>query len=321
MMETTGVDIFGGPSSNVAKYALFHDESFCEIDKFLYHGYLLVKISEGRRILKDLLGIKERYYDSNKEIHYNEIRNRSNRKHGEKAKVAVNWLERAKKWLSLGQIKFYLLGINKNNLKNFWDNEKSYEFNVYTRFFEIGLKSTVRWFAEGDIKRGKELWVTHLYFDPRDRYSNLGRKEKTIMVSSLLKTERKAGAIKTDEISLLDSDSRISGSSISNYIQLVDVLCGVCRTSFVRIAKSSAGQQECVDEFIDVVEQFNCSEKAYITNATYYKKFAMQFFPTESDLTFQEFTSRGFVPRKSNFYCDRPTFRQAEELKKQQSLF
>ena len=137
----------------------------------------------------------------------------------------------------------------------------------------------------------------------------------------MLKAERKAGAIKTDNIKLLDSDSRISGLPISNFIQLVDVLCGVCRTSFVKIPSNRSGQQECVDNFIDVVEQFNCSKKAYKTNSPYYKKFAMQFFPTESDLTFQEFTSRGFVPRKSNFYCDRPTFRQAEELKKQQSLF
>ncbi len=313
-------DIFGGASPATTEYVLFHDESECSKSGYLYHGYLLIKKAEEERILNEMLEIKKEHYGLDKEIHFNKIRGRSDLPNGEKAMVARLWLKKIRSWMLNNQLKFYCMGVNRNNLKNFWNNRMSYDFNVYSRFFEIGLKSAVRWFAEGEIELiARELRVTHSYLDPKDECSDISREDKIKKLSLVLREGKKAGIIDRENIKLLDSDSRKSGLSISNFIQLVDVVCGVCRASFVEISKSKQGQQECVDEFIDIVERFNCKEKAYRKGALYYKKFAMQFFPVKSDLTYKEFISG--TSNKGGFYCNRLTFRQEEKLAGQQTIF
>lgn len=312
------LNVFGEVNPSITEYVVFHDESECHRSKYYYHGFLLVKQSELKSTLDELLKIKIDNYELEKEIHFSDIRGDANSENGEKAKVATLWLQKCKEWLFDNKIKFYLLGVNKNNLKNFWKNKMSYDLNTYVRFFEIGLYGAVRWFAEGEKHRiMKELCITQLYFDPKDRVSDQKRMAKTLKLSRILREANKIGIIKGDRALPLDSDSKISGLNISNFIQLADVLIGVCRVSFVKISKR--GQQECLNEFIKVIEGFNCSAKAYRRNAPYYKKFALSFFPKRNNLTRKEFLRKG--TERNNFYCDRPTYREEKDLKKQQCLF
>lgn len=150
-------NLFKEEVDQTSKYTLFHDESDCEKSCFLYHGFLFVQNKTEREVLDKLKDIKKSHNREEREIHFHELNQHSKSPHGAKTKVALDWLKSSKKFLEEGKIKFYSFGVNKNNLNNFWTNPDDYEKNVYLRFFEIGLKSAIRWFDSDKI--------THTFLD------------------------------------------------------------------------------------------------------------------------------------------------------------
>jgi hypothetical protein len=112
---------------------------------------------------------------------------------------------------------------------------------------------------------------------------------------------------------MLSSNEEGSQSSLSNYLQLTDVLTGTCRSSFVELSASQRGQKECVSNIIDVIERFNNENSAYNPNSRYYKKYVLSFFPTMNDLTREDLLSMGLenMMKRGQYYVNRKTFRQA----------
>ncbi|MEO0128515.1 MAG: DUF3800 domain-containing protein [candidate division WOR-3 bacterium] len=303
------LDLLGEKTIDRTFYILFHDESICNASKFLYHGFLFVKEAEATNIGKLLEQVKREQNKETSEIHFNELKNKSNSQYGAKTRIAIDWLNKSKQWLESNYIKFYCFGVNKNNVKNFWTNPNSYDKNVYLRFFEIGLKSAIRWFNIEQIS-----WC---YLD-KGTYDK-ERRKRIKWLNDYFRTSRPRYNINADNVILLDSDENKSKSELSNLIQLCDVILGTIRLSFVKT--SSEAQSECVKNFIDIIEMFNCESKAYdCKNNIYYKKFCISFFPTKSDLTKESFLKGGIEAfrKRGQFYCDRLTFRQ--QLAQKQNL-
>ncbi|MBI4712602.1 MAG: hypothetical protein HY762_04785 [Planctomycetes bacterium] len=300
-------DLFGQEINLNSKFTLFHDESNCEISGFLYHGFLFVNNKGGREILDKLKGIKKSHNRENREIHFNELNQHSKSPNGAKTNIALEWLDLAKEKLESDSIKFYLFGINKSNINDFWNNQKTFDENVYLEFFEIGLKSAIRWF---NLDR-----ITCTFLD--NGKHDAERRRRICWLNNGFFTKKPSHEINTKNVRALSSDETVSKSEFSNFIQLVDILTGVARSSFVQMGESQKGQKECVDKFIDIVERFNNRKKAYNTKSKYWKKFCIQFFPTQNALTKQEFLDNDIqnVLKRGVAYCDRPTYKQclAEE--------
>lgn len=295
-------DLFGYKTDIVSRFTLFQDESDCEKSNFLYHGFLFVRNRNGRKILNELMNVKKKYNREKREIHFNELNQHSKSPYGVKTRIALGWLNLTRKNLENDTIKFYCFGINKNNVKNFWINPNSYEKNIYLRFFEIGLKSAIIWFNLNKIN--------FTYLDS-GRYDE-GRKQRIRWLNLDFFKKRLSNVINTRNLELLSSDEKESKSEFSNFLQLVDILTGVTRSSFVKLGENQKGQKECMDDFIDVIERFNNSKTAYRKGSRYWKKFCIQFFPTLSNLTKDEFLSNSIedLLKRGNFYCDRLTYKQ-----------
>jgi translation initiation factor 2 beta subunit (eIF-2beta)/eIF-5 len=221
--------------------------------------------------------------------------------------VALEWLNFSRECLEKDDIKFYCFGVNKNNVKNFWANPNDYEKNVYLRFFEVGLKSAIRWF---NLEK-----ITYSFLD--NGRCDEDRQERVRWLNFDFFNSKLFHEIDPNNIKLLDSDENKSKSEFSNFIQLSDVLLGVVRSSFCRLGINQKGQKECVENFIDIIERFNDKKKAYNNCSRYWKKFCIQFFPSPNNLTKEEFLSDKIedLLKRGNFYCDRKTYRQqiAEE--------
>lgn len=151
-------DIFGNITSDFDNYTLFQDEAGCESSNFFYHGYLLVKNDYGKEILNEIFKIKGlRSRDS--EITFKEVK-----KEDYRVPIVISWLKLADVLFQEGKIRFYVLGVNKNNLKDFWDNSWSFNKNLYLRFFEIGLNSLSGWF-KNDSKIAKPIQISHIFYE------------------------------------------------------------------------------------------------------------------------------------------------------------
>lgn len=126
--------------------------------------------------------------------------------------------------------------------------------------------------------------------------------------------------IDTKRIESLDSDENKSKSEFSNFLQLSDILLGVVRLSFVELGNNQKGQKECIENYADIIERFNNKKKAYNNCSKYWKKFCIQFFPTQSNLTRGEFLSDNIekVIKRGSFYCDRLTHKEC--MAKSQNL-
>lgn len=295
-------NLFGQEVISNSKITLFHDESDCEASKFLYHGFLFVNNNDGREMLNSLKSIKKNHGKENREIHFYELKQHSQSPYGAKTKIALEWLNLVREKLEGNKIKFYLFGINKSNVNDFWNNQNTFDENIYLRFFEIGLRSAIRWFNLDKI--------TCTFLD--DGRQDAERKKRICWLNNDFFTKNLSHEINTKNVKAISSDEAVSKSEFSNFIQLVDVLTGVTRSAFVQLGKSQKGQQECVDNFIDIVERFNNSKKAYNTKSKYYKKFCIQFFPTENNLTKEEFLRndiKSFL-NKGRCFCDRKTYSQ-----------
>ncbi|MCK4520509.1 hypothetical protein KAT95_01405 [Candidatus Parcubacteria bacterium] len=303
-------DLFGNISSEYENFTLFQDEAGCKDSNFFYHGYLLVNNKFGRKILDDILKAKGKN-SKDSEITFKQIR-----KDDYRVRIVVRWLKLADEWLQNGKIRFYVLGVNKNNLKNFWDNSWRFEKNVYLRFFEIGLNSLLGWFRN-DPKLYRPLRVTHIFYE-HGNYND-ERKNKVRWLESL------SGYKNSESVHSNPKKQRIENEKLyemSNLIQFTDVLLGVTKYSFIKINDIHIGKQKCIDNFLDVIERFN-NKKAYNTKSRYYKRYALQFFPTKSNITKKEFLSNDIesVKKRGGFYSDRPTYRQQLELDKNLKLF
>jgi len=122
----------------------------------------------------------------------------------------------------------------------------------------------------------------------------------------------------------LDSDENVSKNKLSNFIQLTDLIIGVNRVAYIKISKNAAGQKECLEEFKHIIEHFTNSKKAYNKNNDYYKKFALQFFPTKDlGLTKDELKNKGinYHMKRGKFYFERDTYSQKRRKNNQMSLF
>ncbi len=306
-------DLFGSEIEQTSKWILFHDESDCIKSNFLYHGFLFVKNKTSREILDKLKDIKKNHGKEKREIHFKELSAHSQSPVGTKTKIALEWLNFARECIEKDKIKFYCFGVNKNNLKNFWNNQNDYEKNVYLRFFEIGLKAAIRWFNFDKI--------TQSFLDngrhDEDRKTRISRLNLNFFYSKL------SHKIDSRNIKLLSSDEDESRSELSNFIQLTDVLVGVIRSSFCELGDNQKGQKECVDNFIDIIERFNDKRKAYNKCSRYWKKFCIQFFPSQNNLTKEEFLSGDInsIMKRGNFYCDRKTYNQQLVENKNSKLF
>lgn len=317
-------DLFGNKNDLKNNFICFHDESKCNKSNFLYHGFLFVRTSYLDQILKKLINIKETYYKRQKEIHFTKFRNLSTAKYGQKTKVGKEWLKKTKEWMINDKICFYFFGINTDNIKNFWENENSYEHNIYIRFFEIGLKSAIGWFSKYDNNPyNKNFYIKHLYFDPNSEF-NKERKDKVKWLSYELKNENSFSNLNKSNVQKLDSDENVSKNKLSNFIQLTDLIIGVNRVAYVKISKNAAGQKECLEEFKHIIEHFTNNKKAYNKNNDYYKKFALQFFPTKDlGLTKDELKNKGinYHMKRGKFYIERDTYSQKRRKNNQMSLF
>lgn len=293
-------DIFGNIVSEYDNYTLFQDEAGCKVSNFFYHGYLLVKNESGKQILADILKIKgENSKDS--EITFKEIK-----KDDYKVRIAIGWLKLADKLLQEGKIRFYVIGVNKNNLKNFWDNSWSFDKNVYLRFFEIGLNSVSGWF-KNDRSLFKPLHISHLFYEYGPYPDE--RKDKIKWMENL-SGYKNAEAVYSDSRKQKESNERLE--TISNLIQFTDILLGATKYSFIKINNRHTGKKKCIDCFIDVVERFNDDKKVKNVHSRYYKRYALSFFPTPSSLTKDEFLSKDLesLRKRGGFYVNRPTHRQ-----------
>jgi hypothetical protein len=301
-------DLFGDITSDYDNFTLFQDEAGCE-SNFFYHGYLLVDNRFGRRILDDILsakGEKSKYSD----ITFKEIK-----KDDYRVRIVTKWLELVDEWLKSGKIRFFVLGVDKNNLKNLWDNSWSFEKNIYLRFFEIGLNSLIGWF-KNDPGLCKPIQISHIFYE-HGNYDD-ERKNKIEWLESLQSCEIYEPVYSNPKIQLL-KDKRLC--EMSNLIQLTDVLLGITTHSFVKINDRHVGKQKCVEAFIDVVERFN-NKRAYNTKSRYYKRYALQFFPSQSSITKSEFLSCDVesVKKRGGFYFERPTYRQKIKLERNLKL-
>lgn len=303
-------DFFGNITSDFDNYTLFQDEAGCEDSNFFYHGYLLVDNRFGRDILNEIFRIKgPKSKDS--EITFKEIR-----KEDYRVPIATKWLELADKLLQEGKIRFYVLGVNKNNLKDFWDNSWNFNKNLYLKSFEIGLNSLSRWF-KNDPKLVKPIQISHIFYE-YGPYSD-ERKGKIKWLESLTGYKNAEDVYSDPKIQL---SKKPELREMSEFIQLTDILLGVTKYSFIKLNPSHTGKQKCVDFFIDIIERFN-SKNAYNTKSRYYKRFALGFFPTESNITKEEFLSEDFenIIKKGTFYNNRPTYRQQMVRDKNLTLF
>lgn len=304
-------DLFGNIISHQETFTLFQDEAGCKDTNFFYLGFLLVNNKFGREILNKIVEAKgEKSRES--EITFKEIR-----KDDYRVRIATQWLQLADKWLQEAKIRFFVLGVNKNNLKNFWDNSWSFEKNIYLRFFEIGINSLIGWFSN-DSRFNRKLKISHIFYE----YGNYNdeRKNKIKWMSRLSNCEI-CKPVYSNPKKQKTIDEKLA--EFSNLLQLTDVLLGVTKYSFIRINENNVGKQKCVDKFIDIVERFNDEKKAYRKNSRYYKKYMLQFFPAKNDITKKEFLDNSWesIMKRGGFYCNRPTYRQQLVENKNLKLF
>lgn len=289
-------------SKDNTSFALFHDESECDISNFLYHGFLFVRTNCLIELIQKLRDIKIKYHRELSEIHFNKITSR------DKKNIVIEWLSIVKSYMCNDIMKFYCLGVNRSNIKDFWNNGKSYDDNIYSKFFEIGLKGSIRFYK---IKK-----VSHIYCD--NGVFNIQREAKVRKIYYDFLLNYKMNEIDITNIEMLDSDEKISKNQLSILIQLTDVLLGVCRSSFIEINPKNKDKIDCVNQFIEVIERFNCS-LAYNKNGRYFSKFSIQFFPTSNNINKDQFLERGadYFLNGGHFYNNRKTYRQeiSEKIK------
>jgi hypothetical protein len=304
-------DLFGNTIKINTNFTIFQDEAGCKDSNFFYHGFLLVDNYYGCDILDKIIEAKtDKSKDS--DITFKEVR-----KNDYRVPIVKKWLSLADEWLRSGKIRFYVLGIDKKNLKNFWDNSWSFEKNLYLRFFEIGINSAVGWFRN-DSKLNSLLKITHVYYE----YGNYNdeRKNKIRWLKSLSGYSR-AEPVYSNPRRQKDVNKKLY--KMSQLIQFTDILLGVTKYSFIELNKNYTGRKQCVDQFIEVIERFNNQKSAYRANSSYYKRYALQFFPTATDLTKEEFLSNNIenIQKRGRFYCDRLTYRQKTIQQSQFKLF
>lgn len=295
-------DLFGNPIETVSKYSLFHDESICNKSNFLYHGYLFVQNNTGREVLDEIKCIKKKHGREDREIHFQELSAHSQSSFGSKTIIALEWLNSTIQYLEKGKIRFYCFGINRNNLNNFWSNEYDYDKNVYLRFFEIGLKSAIRWFGLNKI--------TNCFLDSGKYDIEKQKRIKWLNIDFF--KQNLSHEIDINNIQIISSDENESKTEFSNLIQLTDNLLGVLRSSFIQLGDNQKGQKECVKIFDNVVCRFNNKKNAFNTNSRFWKKYSLQFFPSANNLTKEEFLSHKAedIIKRGDFYVDRKTYKQ-----------
>lgn len=305
-------DLFGNVTTEYTNFSIFQDEAECKISNFFYHGFLFVNNEYGRDVLDQIIEVKtDKSKDS--EITFKEVRKKDYR-----VPIVKKWLSLADEWLREGKIRFYVLGINKNNLKNFWENSWSFEKNLYLRFFEIGLNSAIAWFRK-DPGMDKPLKITHVYYE-YGKYND-ERKNKIRWLKSL------SGYSNVDSVYSNPRKQKEVNEKLyemSQLIQFTDVLLGVTKYSFIKVNENYIGRKQCIDQFIEVVEWFNNQKSAYDKKHNpYYKRYALQFFPTATDITKEKFLSDNIenIRKRGEFYCNRPTYRQQIYQQKQGKLF
>jgi hypothetical protein len=304
-------DLFDNENNEYHNFTIFQDEAGCKDSNFFYHGYLFVNNEFGREILDEVINAKG-LKSKDSEITFKEIY-----KSDYRVRIVKKWLDLVDNWLKEGKIRFYVFGVDKNNLKNFWDNNWNFEKNIYLRFFEIGLNSSIKWFGN-DTNLNKPIKISHIYYEHGDYDDE--RKNKIKWLKNLSGYKNSRYIYSNPKNQKIDDEKFCD---LSNLIQLTDILLGITKYSFIQINENHLGKKECIDGFIDVIERFNNNKSAYRINSSYYKKYALQFFPTKNNLTKDEYLSNDIntLLERGNFYCDRKTHRQISAEKVNLKLF
>lgn len=303
------IDLFGKERGESREYTIFQDESWCEQSNFFYHGFLFVRNKTGREILDEIIKIKadngRRWHD----ISFKDIKNAAaNTEEGKKTLIARKWLCLADAEMQKRNIKFYLFGVDRNNIKNFW--EGGFDKKIYLKFFEIGLRASVAWFMKDD-REIENLKISHLYCEYGNYNDERVRKVKWIKDTDF-RAKYSEVLPNQENVSALYSNEQRSGLDISNLLQFTDILLGSCRCAFIKIPDTKKGKQQCVDDFIDIVERFNNERSVYRRASRYFKNFCITFFPKKSDLTKKEFLEKSWEYfKQTGFYFKRPTHRQS----------
>lgn len=284
------------------KWVIFHDESICEQDNFLYHGFLFVRSDWGKKEVKGSLlqPFCNKRIACNKIIHFNELRGLGL----EKSMVAIEWLKKSLCWLSDEKVKFYCFGVNLNNVNYSIFGNNSHE-KIYKRFYEIGLRAALGWFGI----TGED--VSHVYYDQGKQ--DIDRYNKSLRVCGY-----------DTVVSPLYNGCDKSYSCLSKFLQLTDIILGTLRKSFVSIGVSKTAQKKCVDLMYEIVDHFSKESESYNINHQFYKKFCFSFFPRSRSLTAEEFFNRDinyYIKTAKAFYCERDTYIRKKAKEKQMKLF
>lgn len=290
-------------------YSIYHDESECEQSHFLYHGYLYIHNDYKHEIIHELSEIRDKVW-KNKRVHFKDFKSDST-----KWKLWKQWISYTLDLIKNKKALFYFFGIDKNNLWNFWDNERAFEQNIYERFFEIWLNWSLWWFWTNP-SHGESLKITNIYYELWD-YNEW--REKRVK-NSFFKNYYNA-KVNLDNSPLWLHWCHIqSWDNNSIWLQLVDLLLWSCRVAYYKNKKQA--NLDCAESMKWIIEKYINSP--FNHNSSIYKKFAISFFPTKNNLSKQDFLNNTLTSDRWDFYTDRKTSWQIEKEKKwkeQQSLF
>lgn len=300
-------NLFNQKGDRYSNYVIFQDEAGCGKTDFYYHGFLFVRNESniGTEILNNLIEIKQEENRRMRDISFKEIDNKAaDNPQGRKTNIVLKWMDISRQAFFNNHIKFYCFGVNKSNLSNFWSD---YDKGVYLKSFEIGLKSAIGWF--GAEKNIGPINITHFIYEKGPH--NIDREDKVKWMNyEFAQDEFQNNKLPNQNKVLgLFSDEKHSNKRISNFLQLTDILLGICKYSFIK--NPGEGREQCIDRsFGGVVKDFTYNEKIYHTNHNYYKKLGIGFFPKNSGLTEDEFLQQDleyFKKSRDSFYNFRKT--------------
>jgi hypothetical protein len=156
-----------------------------------------------------------------REIHFKEMKNRSEGPHGQKTAVARRWIDTVL-WDDQKMFHFYLLGLNLSNLEpSAFGRGSERDRRMYNRFFRSAVASTLK----GFFGRQRPIMVSHIFHDK-------GEMEKDDLFDWhtpwKLSSADDGITFDTARIEFIDSDHEKEPKfpRESHFIQLTDVLTG-----------------------------------------------------------------------------------------------
>lgn len=205
-------------------------------------------------------------------------------------------------------IYFYLLGVDYQNLaKNLWGNRKTRDYQIYNRFFQIGLYGAIKWFFLNPTAGFQKVVIKGLFSDaksrtPQDRFHSKPISE--IEFKAIMKDE--PIEIRCEEIVEVESDHEAERTykNESRLIQYVDLLIGGFSQVF---DNTSQGEGKC--QVAKTLVKNNLPEEIMGYDrkhfkSDYYKKYAVSFFP-KTKLSRADIINKDIFTSENQFYNKR----------------